>query len=140
VKAFLDTNVLVSAFMARGLCADLFRYLLAEHDIMTGDVNLVELRRVLGERFSAFEHQISAVEDQLRDQLIVPRPARPSPLRLRDPDDRWVLASAAAGGADLLRTCSPSPGARPCRSCPRGKPGNGSGAADSPLLTIARLC
>ena len=52
MKVFLDTNVLVSAFTARGLCTDLFRYLLAEHEVMTGEVNLVELRRVLAEHFT----------------------------------------------------------------------------------------
>lgn len=104
MKIFLDTNVLVSAFTARGLCADLFRYLLAEHDVMTGEVNLVELRRVLTKHFHASDEQIAVVEGQLRDQMVVPRPAAPRVLRVRDPDDAWVLASAIAGAADLLVT------------------------------------
>ena len=53
MKLFLDTNVIVSAFTARGLCADLFRHLLAEHELLTGEVNVVELRRVLRDRFGA---------------------------------------------------------------------------------------
>jgi putative PIN family toxin of toxin-antitoxin system len=104
VKVFLDTNVLVSAFTARGLCTDLLRLLLAEHDVMTSEVNLVELRRVLAEHFHASDRQLAFVERQLRDQMVVPRPAAPSPLPLRDPDDAWVLASAIAGAADLLVT------------------------------------
>ena len=47
MRVFLDTNVLISAFAARGLCADLMRLLLAEHDVLTGEVNLTELRRVI---------------------------------------------------------------------------------------------
>ncbi len=104
MRVFLDTNVLVSAFTARGLCADLFRQLLAEHDVMTGEVNLVELRRVLVNNFQASDNQVGVVEEQLRDQLVVPRPAAPNALYLRDPDDAWVLASALAGAADLLVT------------------------------------
>ncbi len=104
MKVFLDTNVLVSAFTARGLCTDLLRFLLAEHDVMTGEVNLVELRRVLTEHFHASDRQLAFVERQLRDQLVVPRPTAPSPLPLRDPDDAWVLASAIAGAADVLVT------------------------------------
>ncbi len=104
MKVYLDTNVLVSAFTARGLGADLLRYLLAEHDVMTGEVNLGELRRVLAEHFHAAESQLAVVEGQLRDQLVVPRPAAASPLPLRDPDDALVLASAIAGAADLLVT------------------------------------
>lgn len=104
MKVYLDTNVLVSAFTARGLCADLVRYLLAEHDVMTGEVNLVELRRVLADDFHASEQQIATVEGLLRDQVIVPRPATASRLPLRDDDDAWVLASAVEGAADLLVT------------------------------------
>ncbi len=104
MKVFLDTNVLVSALTARGLCADLFRYLLAEHEILTGEVNLIELRGVLVDRFHASSHQVATVEGQLRDQGVVPRPVTARGLTVRDPDDAWVLASAIAGGADLLVT------------------------------------
>ncbi len=104
MRVFLDTNVLVSAFTARGLCADLFRYLLAEHDVMTGEVNLIELRRVLAEHFHASDHQLAVVEGQLRDHIVVPRPTTADGLHLRDPDDVWVLASAVVGAADLLVT------------------------------------
>ena len=48
--------------------------------------------------------QAAAIEADLRDELVVPKPAQPSSLPVRDPDDRWVLASAVAVGADLLVT------------------------------------
>lgn len=104
MKVFLDTNVLVSAFTARGLSAELFRYLLAEHEILTGDVNLVELRRVLRGRFGAAADQIASVEAQLRDQTIVPKPPARAALPIRDADDAWVLASALASEAEMLVT------------------------------------
>lgn len=104
MKIFLDTNVLVSAYMARGICADLLRYILAEHDLLTGEVNLVALRRVLRDRFHASPAQIAAVESELRDETIVPKPAQPSRVPVRDADDQRVLASAVAGAADLLVT------------------------------------
>jgi predicted nucleic acid-binding protein len=44
------------------------------------------------------------VEQQLREHTIVPKPAEPYAVRLRDPDDHWVLASAIAGEADVLVT------------------------------------
>lgn len=104
MKVFLDTNVLVSAYTARGICADLLRYILAEHELLTGEVNLVELRHVLRDRFHAPPELIATVEAELRDETIVPKPAKPSPLPIRDLDDRWVLASAVDGQADLLVT------------------------------------
>ncbi len=104
MKVFLDTNVLVSAYTARGICADLLRHILAEHELLTGEVNLVELRRVLRDRFHASPELIAIVEAELRDGTIVPKPAKPSSLPLGDLDDRWVLASAVEGNADLLVT------------------------------------
>lgn len=104
MRVFLDTNVLVSAFTARGLSADLMRLVLAEHELLTGEVNLQELRRVLGSRFGASEEQLRDVESQLRDHTIVPRPSSPADMSIPDPDDLWVVASATAGQADMLVT------------------------------------
>jgi len=104
VRVFLDTNVLVSAFATRGLCADLFRHILAEHDLITGEVVIAELRRVLRDRIKVPARTVAAVEQLLRDQVVVPKPAEPHPLPIRDTDDRWVLASAVAGKADVLVT------------------------------------
>lgn len=102
MKVFLGTNVLVSAYATRGICADLLRHILAEHELLTGEVNLAELRRVLRDRFHAPPELIATVEAELRDETIIPKPAKPSLLPIRNPDDRWVLASAVAGNADLL--------------------------------------
>lgn len=102
MRVFLDTNVLISAFAARGLCADLMRLLLAEHEVLTGEVNLVELQRVLTTRFKASAAQVDVIVQLLRDQTVIPQPTALLPLRVRDADDAWVLASAVAGGADLL--------------------------------------
>jgi putative PIN family toxin of toxin-antitoxin system len=104
VKVFLDTNVLVSAYMTRGICADLLLYILAEHELLTGEVNLVELSRVLRDRFHALPELRATIEAELRDATIVPKPATPSLLPIRDQDDQWVLASAIEGRADLLVT------------------------------------
>jgi len=38
VKVFLDTNILVSGVATRGLCADVIRLVLAEHELITGEV------------------------------------------------------------------------------------------------------
>ena len=104
MRVFFDTNVLVSAYTTRGICADLLRYTLAEHELLTGVVNLGELRGVLCDRFQASPELIAAIETELRDQTIIPKPTRPSLIAMRDPDDTWVLASAIAGHADLLVT------------------------------------
>ena len=104
MRVFLDTNVLVAAFATRGLCADVLRIVLAEHDLITGEVVLLELHDVLAKRLKLPPGTVADVMALLRAQEVVPKPANPSSLAIRDPDDRWILASAVAGGADVLVT------------------------------------
>jgi hypothetical protein len=72
----------------RYVSADLFRLVNAEHELLrllTGEVNLTELRRVLRERFKVPPAEIALVQDQLRAHIIVARPAAPSDLSLPAP-------------------------------------------------------
>ena len=104
MRVFLDTNVLVSAFTTRGLSADVLRLVLVEDELVTGEFNLEEFRRVLRTRIGAPDALIDEAEQLLREQDVVPRPAEPYPIQIRDPDDAWVQASAVAGEADVLVT------------------------------------
>jgi len=104
LRVYLDTNVLISAHTTRGLSADLYRLILAEHELLTGEVNLTELQRVLREKFRVPAPLRRRLEQDLREHTIVPKPGTPSRMALRDPDDAWVLASAVAGKAGLLVT------------------------------------
>ena len=104
MRVFLDTNVLVSAFATRGMCADVLRLVLAEHTLVTGDVVVRELDRVLRSRIRLPRPKVDAIVAFLREHEVVPKPAKPSSLNLRDEDDRWVLASAVAGAAEVLVT------------------------------------
>ncbi len=104
MKVFLDTNVLVSAFATRGLCADLVRHVLAEHELLVGEVVLTELERVLTERMAVPGRTVAEIEELLRGQTVVPQPPRHLRLGLRDSDDEWVVASAKSGGVEVLVT------------------------------------
>ena len=104
MRVFLDTNVLAAAFATRGLCADLVRYVLAEHQLITGDVVLDELRDVLARRFKLPAGTIRDILNLLQGQEVVAKPKRPAPMPARDADDAWILASAIEGRADVLVT------------------------------------
>ena len=104
MRVCLDTNVLVAAFATRGLCADVLRTVLAEHELIIGDVILTELRRVLTAKFKVPRDRVAAIEAIFAPFPLVPKPAAPSELRVRDPSDRWIVATAVAGQADILVT------------------------------------
>ena len=104
MRVCLDTNVLVAALATRGLAADVVRLVLTEHDLVVPEVVLTELRRVLAGKLKLPAAQIDAVEAFLREHELVPKPARPLALAIRDRADAWVLASAVAGRADVLVT------------------------------------
>ena len=104
MRVFLDTNVLVAAMATRGLCADVMRVVLAEHQLITGEVVLTELRTALVRRIKLPQATVDDIVALLRDQEVVPEPPTPSEVPIRDPDDRWILASATAGRADVLVT------------------------------------
>ncbi len=104
MRVFFDTNVLVSAFLARGLCADLLRLVLAEHTLVSSEVVISELREVLSRKGKLPIAQIHAIENFLRDQPIAPRPEQTLELGLIDMDDEWVVASAVLINSDLFVT------------------------------------
>ena len=104
MRVFLDTNIIVSAFAARGLCTDVFRHVLAEHELIVGEVVIQELRRTLRDRIRLPGTFIDEVEDLLRECEVVAKPRRHLSVGLRDRDDEWIVASAVEGRADVLVT------------------------------------
>ncbi len=101
---FLDTNVVVSAFATRGLCADLFRHIVAEHELLIGEVVLDEMRRVFKRKIRLPEATIDEIEVSMRAYHVERRPRLVPDFELRDPGDRLVVASALAAKADVLVT------------------------------------
>lgn len=104
MKVFLDSNVLISAFATRGLSADVLRLVLTEHDLVSADVVLSEVERVLTMKFRIPMSDVAEVISFLREHPIQPRPEEPATIPISEPDDAWVLASALAAGADVLIT------------------------------------
>jgi len=104
VRVFLDTNVLVSAFASRGLCTDVVRLVLAEHELVIGEVVLEEAQRVLSKKFGLPQQVVRDIQSFLKRHTVQPKPKTPSRIRIRDADDQWVLASALAAKADVLVT------------------------------------
>ena len=104
MKVFLDTNVVVSAFATRGLCADLLNVVLAEHELVLGETVLEEMRRVLREKLRMPRGTVEQVEAFLRRQAAITKPEATPRLPSLDAADARVVAEAVAGQVDVLVT------------------------------------
>lgn len=105
MRVFLDTNVLVAAFATRGLCADVFRLVLAERELLVSATLIEELSSALSRKIRAPDPIVREVVAFLRaSAFFVEGGSRPPPVAVRDPDDVVILGEALAGGTDVLVT------------------------------------
>ena len=104
MRVFLDTNVLVSSFTTRGICADVVTVVVAEHQLVLGETVLAELTRVLDEKMKVPPPTIKEAESFLRQEAAVVSHGSEPDVDLRDPDDLPVLAEALEGLAEVLVT------------------------------------
>jgi uncharacterized protein len=97
VKLLLDTNVLVAALMARGVCSDLLEHCVRHHIVISSRPLLDELRDVLTRKFRQRAVDVRAALRLFEEAftLVTPKPLEPP--TCRDRDDDVVLATALAG-------------------------------------------
>ena len=102
MRVALDTNVLVAAFATRGLCSDLFRLVLAGHELVVTEILLRELDRALALKLKLPSEKRDGLVEfvaSFRAAEIHPVPTR---IEVRDPDDIEVVRSVIAAGAQIL--------------------------------------
>ena len=104
MRVFLDTNVLVSAILTRGLCRDLLRSALEDHDALVSKLVVDELVKVLRDKIGVSESELEKALmtldglEVVNDQGGVPQTAG------LEPNDAVMLAAAIAAGADVFIT------------------------------------
>ena len=104
MRVFLDTNVLVSAFATRGLCAELYERLLTEHDVVIGEPVVAEVLDIMQRKFRAGKELLAKVEAELQLLEIVPAQPTAPKLAIKDREDPWIIACALAGKVDCFVT------------------------------------
>ena len=106
MKAVLDTNVLIAAFLTEGICAKLLiRARRRDFDMILCDGILQEFKRVLRKKFAASPHEMSEALIILSAaaQNILGQTDSIAPI-CRDPDDNLILACARDAVADHIVT------------------------------------
>ncbi|RLJ63695.1 putative toxin-antitoxin system toxin component, PIN family [Sulfurisoma sediminicola] len=104
MKVFLDTNVLASALATRGLCAELFEFVLAEHELVASAELLAELERILTAKLRIPAAVTAGFISLIAESSEVVREPGPIPDGIPDPDDAPLIAAALAGGAKCFVT------------------------------------
>ena len=106
LRVVFDTNVLIAAFLAEGICSKLLlRARKRECDLFLSPDIMAELETVLLRKFSLSTSEVSEVLSIVTEasKEILQEIAPVEPVS-RDPDDDKILACAQASGADYLVT------------------------------------
>ena len=99
----LDTNVIVAALVAKGLCHEVVVRGLGSCTVVTSPALLDELEQTLRAKFTLGSAATSFLEQlRLRVRLVIPAPLA-TPVS-RDADDDVVLATAVAAKATPIVT------------------------------------
>jgi uncharacterized protein len=104
MRILLDTNVLASAAATRGLCADVVRAVLAEHELIISSQVLQELERVLRAKFAVSDALIQDFIWLIQQDAVLAETRDIPDVRLKDKDDLGILAAAVSAGADFIVT------------------------------------
>jgi uncharacterized protein len=104
MRLVLDSNVLIAAFVARGVCSELLEYCVREHEPVTSEAVLEEVRRNLVDKIKVTAAQADQTVRLLRTRLEVVEPVAVAPPVCRDSDDDVVLGTALAGRCEAIVT------------------------------------
>ena len=97
MRVFLDTNVLVSAFVSRGLCTEIFELVLLAHDLIVGRNVLRELEKALRVKVRLSAARSTEIIDFVSSEAVqVVDEAEPA-MAEADAADARVLGEALAG-------------------------------------------
>lgn len=104
MRVCADTNVLVSALVTRGLCRDLIRTVIRQHQLVVGEVVLGELQKVLRLKFRHSAAMVHERDEYFRRHAEVFAGGPAVHLAIRDATDLPVISEALAGASDILVT------------------------------------
>ena len=104
MRIVLDTNVLIAAFIARGVCHQLLEHCVSHHELVTSEFILAELREKLVDKFNYTAEVTDDVIALLRSRMEVVVPEALDAPVCRDPDDDNILATAVSGNGQCIIT------------------------------------
>jgi uncharacterized protein len=104
LRVVLDTNVLIAAFIARGVCSDLLEYCVRRHERVTSELILNEFREKLTGKFKFTPEEAEAAVALLLTRMLIVEPTSLDAPVCRDKDEDNIIAVATSGGCDCIIT------------------------------------
>jgi putative PIN family toxin of toxin-antitoxin system len=104
MKVFLDTTVLVSSVATRGLCADVFREVITNHQLVISPSLFTEVETVLREKIGAPQDNITSFTDLLKQDSIISDSNDLLVINIQDTTDIPILSSAYYEKAEYFIT------------------------------------
>lgn len=104
MRVFLDTNVIVSAVTTRGLCADVFRTVLSEHELVSCPRVLQEVRRILKSKFSVPEGLVAEYLELIEEAALIAEGKGAHRIQIKDKDDVQIVLAAITAESHVLVT------------------------------------
>jgi putative PIN family toxin of toxin-antitoxin system len=105
MKIFLDTNVIISAFITHGHAIELLEYCMINHKIYTSEFIIEEVKKNLKTKFEYSDEEIGEVINFVKSNFInVGKYKKLKEIVSRDLDDDDVLAAAVFEKVDCIVT------------------------------------
>ena len=104
MKVILDTNVMISAFAARGLCSALLEYCLNRCEIVISEEIFRELSTHIADKLKLPQVLHDRILALLRDSCTISEVSPVDDVQCRDANDLHVLGLARQSGAGCVIT------------------------------------
>jgi len=104
VRIVLDTNVIVAAFAARGLCAEVFEVCITGHTLVESEYILDEVSRSLLKKVKLPRQFVREIIDYLRSTSEIVEPDTINIPMCKDKDDLPIVGTATKGNASYIVT------------------------------------
>ena len=104
MRVLLDANVVIAAFAAHGLCAEIFRRVLDRHTFVVSEQLLIEIERNLVKKLKLSPSRTARVTKFLKEHALLVSPAPVSVEACSDKSDLHVLGAAHAAGVEFIVT------------------------------------
>jgi putative PIN family toxin of toxin-antitoxin system len=104
MRLVFDTNVLIAAFIAKGICINIVEHCLLVHYCILSDFIIEELEEKLTRKFKYSSLKTFEVINLLTSRMHIIKPSVLKNPVSRDPDDDIILGTAIAGDANCIVT------------------------------------